>query len=71
MKKYLICIMLLAFIPTLGCQQKGTNEKAGERADEIIDNIKHGDAPLKNKGPIEKLGETIDDSVKETENKVN
>lgn len=68
MKKYLACLIALIFIGFLGCQEKGSVEKTGERVDEIIDNVKHGDAPLKEKGPLEKMGESIDDSLK-SENK--
>jgi len=64
MKKYLVCLALFAFIGVLGCKEKGAVEKAGERVDEVIDNVKHGDAPLKEKGTLEKMGESIDDSVK-------
>ncbi len=48
----------------IGCREKGSAEKVGERVDEVIDNVKHGDAPLKEKGTLEKLGESIDDSVR-------
>jgi hypothetical protein len=63
MKRYLIAIAAATLIGLIGCQEKGPVEKAGERLDEVIDNVKHGDAPLKEKGAMEKLGESIDDSV--------
>lgn len=69
MKRYLICIAALTSMTLLGCQEKGPVEKAGERVDEVIDNVKHGDAPLKEKGPIEKMGESIDDSLKKEDKK--
>lgn len=52
-----------------GCRKEGTAEKVGERADEIADNIKDGDAPLHKKGPIEKTGEAIDDAVADVKKK--
>ena len=58
-------LTLLAFsLPFVGCQQKGPAEKAGERLDDAIDNVKHGDSPLKEKGTMEKFGETLDDASK-------
>lgn len=47
-----------------GCaERKGPMERAGERIDEIGDNIRDGDAPLKHKGPLERAGESIDDTL--------
>lgn len=63
----LTILIALIVVGLIGCQEKGPAEKAGERIDEIVDNVKHGDAPLKEKGTMEKLGESIDDSVKQTE----
>ncbi len=51
------------FLALCGCQEKGAAEKAGERADEIVDNVKHGEPPLKKKGPIEKMGQSIDETL--------
>ena len=64
MKSYLICALAILLISFVGCQEKGSAQKAGERADEIVDNIKKGDDPLKKKGPMEKVGDSIDDAVK-------
>ncbi|MDZ4785715.1 MAG: hypothetical protein SGJ02_06535 [bacterium] len=64
MKKYLASLLIIALIGSVGCVKKGPAEKAGERVDEIIDNVKDGDAPLKKKGPLEKAGESIDDTFK-------
>lgn len=61
--------ILLTFIlvstVVFGCteRRKGPMERAGERIDEIGDNIRDGDAPLKKKGPLEKAGESIDDTL--------
>lgn len=52
-----------AFLVLCSCQEKGAVEKAGERADEIVDNVKHGEPPLKKKGPIEKIGQSIDETL--------
>jgi len=58
----LICVATMSLL-AVGCETKGPIEKAGERADEIVDNARDGDALLHKKGPVEKLGEKIDDSV--------
>ena len=66
MKLYIRAILnifLLTSIFLVACQQKSSAEKAGERVDDIVDNVKHGETPLKNKGPVEKLAESIEDSV--------
>lgn len=61
-------ILTLVFILVLsGCEREGPAERAGERGDEIIENIKDGDAPLKERGPLEKTGDAIDDAVEDTE----
>ncbi len=65
MKKYLVSLMVVALISMLACQQKGSVEKAGEKVDEVIDNVSKGDAPLKKKGVIEKTAESIEDAVDE------
>ena len=64
MKKYLVWAMLIILMGAIGCQKKGEGEKVGEKLDKVIDNVKHGDAPLKDKGTMEKAGETIDDALK-------
>jgi len=56
MKKYLTYIAAVTLIGFFGCQQKGDMEKTGERLDEVIDNVRHGDAPMKEKGAMEKMG---------------
>ncbi len=69
MNKFIVCLLTAIFITMLGCQQKGSAESAGERVDEVVDNIKHGDAPFKEKGALEKMGESIDDSIKDVNKK--
>ena len=65
MKKLLTCMIITVSIGLIGCQQKGPVEQAGERIDEVIDNVAEGSAPLKEKGTMEKMGQSIDDSIKE------
>jgi outer membrane lipoprotein-sorting protein len=69
MNKYLICITAAAAVCLLGCQEKGAAAKAGERMDEVVDNVKRGDAPLKEKGAMEKMGDSIDDTLKSEDKK--
>ena len=62
----LICtFMLLSVATTVGCstREKGPYEKAGEKVDEIADDIAEGDNPFRKKGPAEKTGEKIDDAI--------
>jgi|688.fasta_scaffold2491519_1 hypothetical protein len=58
---YLFCFAFTA----AGCQKanEGKLERAGEKVDEAIENIKDGENPLKKKGPMEKLGESVDEQV--------
>jgi hypothetical protein len=44
-------------------ERKGPAEKAGERIDEIADNVREGDPALKKKGAMERTGEAIDDAI--------
>ena len=46
---------------TLGShREKGTMEKAGEKVDEIVDDVTHP-----NEGPIEEAGRKIDEKVQD------
>lgn len=69
MKRFLVYTLAVTLIGLLGCQEKGSAEKAGERVDEIIDNVKDGENPLKQKGTMEKVGESIDDTIKSGDKK--
>lgn len=42
------------------CKEKGPAEKAGEKMDETIENVKDAVDP---KGPAEKAGEKVDDAL--------
>ena len=64
MKSILSALALSTILMTaFGCQAKQPLEKAGERADEIIDNVKDGDPIFHKKGTLEKTGEAIDESL--------
>lgn len=69
MKNILIFVFSVLLLGSIGCQNKGPVEKAGERVDEMIDNAKEGENILKEKGPMEKMGESIDESVNDIKNK--
>jgi len=60
MKKYVMFAAAIALLGLYGCTEKGPSQKAGERVDEIVDNVQKGDAPLKEKGAVEKMGTSID-----------
>ena len=65
-RKYLVlgCVLLAATF-TVGCQTKEQTplERAGERGDEIVDNVKEGRNPLHKKGTLEKAGEAVGDAT--------
>jgi hypothetical protein len=42
----------------LGCREKGAMEKAGDKMDEVVDDITHP-----NEGPLEEAGRKIDEKV--------
>jgi|LakMenEpi03Aug12_release.lakeMendotaPanAssembly.Ray.scaffolds.fasta_scaffold2328597_1 hypothetical protein len=56
-------LVLVVMVGFVGCEPKGRAEKAGERVDEVIDNVKEGENPLKKKGAMEKMGESIDEAT--------
>ena len=65
-KNLFAVILLLAVTGVWSCtERKGPLERAGERTDEIIDNVKDGDPILHKKGAAEKTGEAIDDTIKD------
>lgn len=62
-KRVIFTASILCFVAlVVGCQKsnEGALERAGERMDEAVENIKDGENPLKKKGPMEKLGESVD-----------
>lgn len=59
----LLAVALLLTVSTVACERKGPMERAGERADEAVDNVAEGRNPLATKGPAEKAGEAIDDAA--------
>ena len=63
MTKGLVAIAVVFSVATgsLGChREKGTMEKAGEKVDEMVDDIAHP-----NEGPIEEAGRKIDEKVQD------
>jgi hypothetical protein len=61
--KLSVLVLSVLIIAVAACQDKQPLEKAGERADEIIDNVKDGDPILHKKGTLEKAGEAVDESL--------
>ena len=51
-------IPCLAFVSS--CRQKGPAEKAGEKMDDAIEDVKDAVNP---KGPVEKAGEKVDEAL--------
>lgn len=64
MKLIITGVFLVTSSLFLGCarEEPGPLERAGMRADEIADNVKEGERPLKRKGPLERAGESIDEA---------
>ncbi|MBS1106194.1 MAG: hypothetical protein H6Q91_1696 [Deltaproteobacteria bacterium] len=61
-----IAVVLSVATGSLGCRrEKGTMEKAGEKVDEVIDEIAHPD-----EGPIEHAGRKIDEKVEDAKDKL-
>jgi hypothetical protein len=67
MNKHVMLTAAIALLSLTACTEKGPVQKAGERVDEIVDNVEKGDPPLKKKGPMEKMGDSIDDAMHETD----
>lgn len=63
--KFAVCslLLLITCFGTACTRHQGPVERAGERVDEVIDNVSEGEAPLKKKGPLERAGESIDDTL--------
>lgn len=63
MKKF-VCVVLTVAITGIfaGCPEKGPLEKAGERTDEAIEDVKDSLDP---RGPLEKAGAKADEAVDE------
>lgn len=59
--RILFATLLIATTMT-ACHRAGPMERAGQRIDEIGDNVSEGEQPLKKRGPLEKAGEAIDDT---------
>lgn len=56
-----IALVLGVAMGSLGCpEKKGPVEKAGEKVDEVIDDITHP-----NEGPLEEAGRKINEAVNE------
>jgi len=56
-----VAVVLCVTTGSLGCQrEKGTMERAGEKVDEVIDDITHP-----NEGPLEEAGRKIDEKVED------
>lgn len=62
----LTAVLLLALGCTAfgGCERRpGPYERAGQRVDEIADNVREGENPLKRKRTGELVGEALDDAL--------
>lgn len=56
-----VAVVLGVMTGSLGCErEQGAMERAGEKVDEVIDDIAHP-----NEGPIEEAGRKIDEKVEE------
>ena len=63
-KRSIILVTVIAALGFASCTHKqGPIEKAGERIDEVVDNVSEGKYPLHKKGTMEKAGEDIDEAL--------
>jgi len=61
--KIIAAVLSITIVFVGGCQSnRGQMESAGERSDEIIDNLKDGRNPLHKKGTLEKVGDAVDET---------
>lgn len=62
MKKLLLLSFcsISIFAALASCEKKGPAEKAGEKMDKTIENVKDAVDP---KGPVEKAGEKVDEAL--------
>ena len=67
--KIIIACLLVASVSACRVNNSGTMERAGERGDEIVDNIKDGKNPLHKKGTLEKLGDDVDETLDRKKNR--
>lgn len=59
MKGFVVIALALGVTSgALGCREKGAMEKAGEKVDEVVDDITHP-----NEGPLEEAGRKIDEAT--------
>jgi len=69
-----IAVALFLMVGMIGCDTQGPAEKAGQKIDQSVEEVKDaaeeaGDK-LTGQGPAEELGEKIDDSVEEVKEAV-
>ncbi len=57
--KGLVVLLFGAMLGLAGCDQQGPMEKAGEKADEAVDEVT-------GQGPMEEAGENVDDAWEDT-----
>lgn len=62
--RYSFVVLAVCAVVLSACHERkaGPMERAGQRVDEISENIQEGDPILHREGPAERIGETIDDA---------
>jgi hypothetical protein len=66
LKRLMVFVLFVFFSVVLpGCEREGPMERAGERADEAVEETK--DAVTKD-GPMERAGERVDETVEDMKN---
>ncbi|GEM_PF-2391761 len=53
-------VIAITFLSACSTHREGPAERAGERTDEIVDNVKSGRPLLHKAGPVEKAGRSLD-----------
>ncbi len=65
---FIVSAIFFTSVLAMGCNDGGPLEKAGQRADDFIDDAKNGEINLKADGPMEKAGKSIDRAMDKVEN---
>ncbi len=55
-----VAVGVLFSVAVLGCERQGPMERAGERADDAVEDVRDA---FNGPGPMERAGERVDDAV--------
>ncbi|MFN8390831.1 MAG: hypothetical protein U0136_11115 [Bdellovibrionota bacterium] len=61
--RQLVAVACLFGVAACNHRHEGPVERAGEKIDDAVDNVKDGQSPFHKKGVAERAGEAIDDAT--------